>query len=261
MRSVALKKFTKEVFSVTDFDAFVSEVRHFASLRHPNVVALVGACIVRHLARLRHPNVVAFVGACVEKASFCIVTELVPNGNLHAVLKRKGAPIPWMSRIRMGMDVAEAIRFLHAQTPSVLHLDIKSPNLLVGNDLSVKLADFGLAVTDTPDNTQRSASGFQPGTVHWMAPELMIRGEKHRGVDLYALAVVLWEIWTQRTPYAGLKVKDIADKAHTEGSTVEYDALMRQCWNPEYDVLMRECWAEDTTKRPSAAEATPPPEP
>ena len=146
-KKVALKRFTKDTFSAEDFRAFVSEVKH--------------------LTRLRHPNVVGFVGACVERASFCIVTELVPNGNLHAVLKRRDTVIPWPDRVRMAMDVTEAVRFLHAQQPPVLHLDIKSPNLLVGNDLSVKLADFGLAAPEAPAAAAaRPASGFQPGTVH-----------------------------------------------------------------------------------------------
>mmetsp|Transcript_45448 Transcript_45448/g.110650 ORF Transcript_45448/g.110650 Transcript_45448/m.110650 type:complete len:214 (-) Transcript_45448:70-711(-) len=96
---------------------------------------------------------------------------------------------------------------------------------------------------------------FQPGTVHWMAPELMRDGYKSEATDIFALGIVLWELWVMRTPYAGMKVNDIA-KLVREGGRPELPPSPdpEPGRNGAYDALMREAWHEDARRRPSAAE-------
>jgi serine/threonine protein kinase len=99
---------------------------------------------------------------------------------------------------------------------------------------------------------------LQPGTVHWMAPELMMHGIKTEATDVYALGIVLWELWATRTPYAGMKVNDIA-KFVRQGGRPEIradDATLLPSLeeNTAYHSLVCEAWHEDYTKRPRAAD-------
>ena len=232
----AVKRFTHQTMSTKDFAAFATEASY--------------------LHRLRHPHICQLFGVCVEPGNLCIVTEFVPNGNLHTVLTRKrpGATIDWRTRVQMGLDLASAVAFLHSHKPAVLHLDIKSPNLLVDEDMRLKLADFGLARTKMPGDEVADKSTFQPGTVHWMAPELMTKGIKSEKTDVYAIGVVLWELWVMKTPYAGLKVNDIAIKVRGGARPVVPDNVEpTQIENELFKTLMEQCWHEDMTQRPSAA--------
>jgi len=232
----AVKRFTHQSMSTKDFAAFATEASY--------------------LHRLRHPHICQLFGVCVEPGNLSIVTEFVPNGNLHTVLTRKspGTTIDWRTRVQMGIDLASAVAFLHSQTPAVLHLDIKSPNLLVDEDMRLKLADFGLARAKTPGDEVAEKSTFQPGTVHWMAPELMSKGIKSEKTDVYAIGVVLWELWVMKTPYAGLKVNDIAIKVRGGARPVVPDNVEpTQIENELFKTLMEQCWHEDMTQRPSAA--------
>lgn len=232
----AVKRFTHQSMSTKDFAAFAIEAAY--------------------LHRLRHPHICQLFGVCVEPGNLCIVTEFLPNGNLHTVLTRKrpGTTIEWRTRVQMGIDLASAVAFLHSQTPVVLHLDIKSPNLLVDEDMRLKLADFGLARAKTPEDEVAEKSTFQPGTVHWMAPELMTQGIKTEKTDVYAMGVVLWELWVMKTPYAGLKVNDIAIKVRGGARPVVPDDVEpTQADNGAFKALMEQCWHEDMTHRPSAA--------
>lgn len=195
-------------------------------------------------------------GACVEAGKLCIVTEFVPNGNLHTVLTRRkpGTQIEWRTRVQMGIDLASAIAFLHSQRPAVIHLDIKSPNLLVDEDMRLKLADFGLAREKSPEDELPGTETFQPGTVHWMSPELMTKGIKTEKTDVYAIAVVLWELWAMKTPYAGQKVNEIAVAVRGGARPVVPDDVVPPVRdNAAYQRLMEQCWDKEAALRPSAA--------
>ncbi len=100
---------------------------------------------------LRHPNIVLFMGVCVKPV--CLVTEFCKNGNLfdllHATTKDDPPAyvhsLPWALRIKMALDVARGMNFLHTSNPVIIHRDLKSLNLLVDSNFTVKVADFGLS--------------------------------------------------------------------------------------------------------------------
>ena len=97
------------------------------------------------LATLRHPNTVAFVGVC--SAPPAIITELCGRGSLTDVLsaaKCYPASLPWPMRLRMTIDAAAGLHHLHSQSPPILHRDLKSPNLLVAQDWTVKVLGWQL---------------------------------------------------------------------------------------------------------------------
>jgi serine/threonine protein kinase len=94
-------------------------------------------CIMK---RLRHPHVVQFLGAVTQPPHLCIVTQFVPRGSLFKLLHRTPAFNPDdRRRLQMALDIARGMNFLHTCKPPIIHRDLKSPNLLVDKDLTVKV--------------------------------------------------------------------------------------------------------------------------
>lgn len=100
---------------------------------------------------LRHPNIVIFMGLVMDPV--CLVTEYCHNGNLFDLLhdtvdeneEHYAVQIPWQRRVRIALDVARGMNFLHTSTPIIIHRDLKSLNILVDEKWTAKVSDFGLS--------------------------------------------------------------------------------------------------------------------
>ncbi|MCH92350.1 serine/threonine-protein kinase EDR1-like [Trifolium medium] len=90
------------------------------------------------MRRLRHPNVVLFMGAVTRPPNLSIISEFLPRGSLYRILHRPNCQIDEKQRIKMALDVARGMNCLHASTPTIVHRDLKSPNLLVDKNWNVK---------------------------------------------------------------------------------------------------------------------------
>ncbi|XP_042507271.1 serine/threonine-protein kinase CTR1 isoform X2 [Macadamia integrifolia] len=124
------------------------------------------------MKRIRHPNVVLFMGAVTKRPHLSIVTEYLPRGSLYRLIHRAAAGeiLDKRRRLRIALDVAKGINYLHCLNPPIVHWDLKSPNLLVDKNWTVKVGDFGLSrfkantfissksVAGTVENFLRSAS-------------------------------------------------------------------------------------------------------
>ena len=104
------------------------------------------------LRTLRHPNIVIFMGIVMNPV--CLVTEYCHNGNLFDLLhdtvddnrgEHYAVQIPWQRRIRIALDVARGMNFLHTSTPVIIHRDLKSLNILINEKWTAKVSDFGLS--------------------------------------------------------------------------------------------------------------------
>ncbi|CAN6539685.1 unnamed protein product [Malus baccata var. baccata] len=127
-------------------------------------------CEVEIMLRLRHPNVVLFMGAVTRPPHFSILTEFLPRGSLYRLLHRPNSQLDERRRMRMALDVAKGMNYLHTSNPTVVHRDLKSPNLLVDKNWNVKVCDFGLS--RTKHHTFLSSKSTA-GTPEWMAPEVL----------------------------------------------------------------------------------------
>nr|XP_043614311.1 serine/threonine/tyrosine-protein kinase HT1-like [Erigeron canadensis] len=193
------------------------------------------------LFRLQHPNIITLVAACKKPPVFCIITEYLAGGSLRAYLhQQEPYSVPPNLVLKLALDIAWGMQYLHSQ--GILHRDLKSENLLLDEDMSVKVADFGISCLESQCG---SAKGFT-GTYRWMAPE-MIREKKHtKKIDVYSFAIVLWELLTALTPFDDMTPEQAAFAVCQKNAR---PPLPDSCPSA-FRQLIRRCWSSKPDKRP-----------
>ncbi|XP_075511797.1 serine/threonine-protein kinase CTR1 [Primulina tabacum] len=201
------------------------------------------------MKRIRHPNVVLFMGAVTKRPHLSIVTEYLPRGSLYRLIHRPAAGeiLDQRRQLRMALDVAKCINYLHRLTPPIVHWDLKSPNLLVDKNWTVKVCDFGLSRFKA--NTFISSKSIA-GTPEWMAPEFL-RGEpSNEKSDVYSFGVILWELVTKQQPWSGLSPAQVVGAVAFQNRRL----AIPQNTCSILASLMESCWADDPAQRPSFAD-------
>ncbi|KAL6903677.1 hypothetical protein ACP4OV_004490 [Aristida adscensionis] len=157
---------------------------------------------VEMLSRLHHRNLVKLIGICIERSTRCLVFELVPNGSveshLHGPDKIYG-PLDFNTRMKIALGAARGLAYLHEDAnPHVIHRDFKASNVLLENDFTPKVADFGLAkeASDGADHISTQVMG----TFGYVAPEYAMTGHLLVKSDVYSYGVVLLELLSGRKP-------------------------------------------------------------
>ncbi|XP_057416388.1 receptor-like serine/threonine-protein kinase ALE2 [Lotus japonicus] len=158
---------------------------------------------VEMLSRLHHRNLVKLIGICAEDSFRGLVYELIPNGSveshLHGVDK-ENCTLDWGARMKIALGAARGLAYLHEDSsPSVIHRDFKSSNILLEDDFTPKVADFGLARAAT-DGQNIHISTRVMGTFGYVAPEYAMTGHLLVKSDVYSYGVVLLELLTGRKP-------------------------------------------------------------
>nr|XP_011457609.1 PREDICTED: L-type lectin-domain containing receptor kinase IX.1-like [Fragaria vesca subsp. vesca] len=124
----------------------------------------------------------------------------MPNSSLDTYLFGPRATLQWEFRYRIALGLASALHYLHEEAERcVLHRDIKSANILLDNDFSTKLDDFGIAKLVDP--RLRSQTTGVVGTFGYMAPEYVIEGRASKESDMFSFGVVALEIACGRRTY------------------------------------------------------------
>ncbi|PON93648.1 Mitogen-activated protein kinase kinase kinase [Trema orientale] len=161
---------------------------------------------VNYLGQLHHPNLVNLIGYCVDGNNRLLVYEYMPKGSLENHLFRRGArPLSWAIRIRVAIDAAQGLSFLHNSEEQVIYRDFKASNILLDSEFNAKLSDFGLAKAGpTGDRTHVSTQVM--GTQGYAAPEYMATGRLTAKCDVYSFGVVLLELLSGRRAVDKTKV-------------------------------------------------------
>ncbi|TPP60917.1 M3K12 [Fasciola gigantica] len=195
---------------------------------------------IRHLRSLRHPNIVQFKGVCVEPRCYCILMEYCPYGQLYEMLHSGREVQPyhvtdWAKQIALGMQ------YLH--TNKIIHRDLKSPNVLIGENDVLKISDFGVSREWNETSVKMSFAG----TVAWMAPEVIRNEPCSLKVDVWSYGVLLWELLTCEIPYHNVDSTAIIWGVGSENLRLPVPATCPT----EFRILIRMCWNAKPRNRPN----------
>ncbi|XP_042492773.1 uncharacterized protein LOC122072253 [Macadamia integrifolia] len=224
---VAVKVFSKEEYS----DEVIFSFRQEVSL----------------MKRLRHPNVLLFMGAVTSPQRLCIVTEFLPRGSLFWLLQRNTTKLNWRRRVHMALDIARGMNYLHHCNPPIIHRDLKSSNLLVDRNWTVKVGDFGLS------RLKREAyltTKTGRGTPQWMAPEVLRNEPSDEKSDVYSFGVILWELVTEKIPWDNLNSMQVIGAVGFMNQQLEIPKAL----DPQWASIIESCWHSDPPCRPTFQE-------
>eukprot|EP00005_Dracoamoeba_jomungandri_P006524 CAMPEP_0174275814 /NCGR_PEP_ID=MMETSP0439-20130205/60044_1 /TAXON_ID=0 /ORGANISM="Stereomyxa ramosa, Strain Chinc5" /LENGTH=871 /DNA_ID=CAMNT_0015367977 /DNA_START=51 /DNA_END=2666 /DNA_ORIENTATION=- len=186
------------------------------------------------LSSIRHPNIVLFLGVTVEPSfGIGIVTEYCPRGSLLDFIQEDEPNVTWNIIMKISTGTALAMAHLHSCSPPIIHRDIKPGNIVLLEDYTAKICDFGISCI--VDEIIDSSSG----TPLWCAPEVKQGGTITRKVDVYSYGLTLWSLLTRRPP---------------TNDTMSFITLRPEIpeWCPEsYAQLISWCWAEEPDDRPT----------
>ncbi|KAI7746097.1 hypothetical protein M8C21_024662, partial [Ambrosia artemisiifolia] len=149
------------------------------------------------LFEYKHENIIGLRGYCNENNEKILVYEYASNGSLDMHLN--DASLTWTQRIKIGIDVAIALDFLHGGSSPVIHRDIKSSNILLHSDWKAKVTDFGLSAIVPINNEIDFVVDDACGTPGYIDPQYMEKGFLTRESDIYSFGVVLFEMLCGRT--------------------------------------------------------------
>lgn len=157
------------------------------------------------LRQLQHPNIVRILDAFEEANRYYIVMEFVGNGSLDDMMEG-GIQLPVERVLNVGIELADALTRAHHL--KVIHRDIKPSNILIADDGTPRLTDFGVAYIQTPgtDTTQENAL---IGTFSYLSPEVLNGEPVDARADIWALGVTLYEMLTGQLPFTGESVAQI----------------------------------------------------
>uniref|UniRef100_A0A0D9W203 non-specific serine/threonine protein kinase n=1 Tax=Leersia perrieri TaxID=77586 RepID=A0A0D9W203_9ORYZ len=191
---VAVKKITRE--SSEGHKDFFSEVSTISQAKHKNLVKFYGWC-----SRGHSWNILRFMCSCFRKEKnkeLFLVYELMKKGNLNDYLYKSEAPevLSWQIRHKIAKDIGSGLLYLHHEcNPYILHRDIKPGNVLLDDDFTAKLADFGLSRMANPGNATLQTTAI--GSNGYMDPQCMRDGSDvrfNRSSDIYSFGIALLDI-------------------------------------------------------------------
>eukprot|EP00943_MAST-04B_sp_MAST-4B-sp1_P007569 g7569.t1 len=259
----------------------------------------------RILASFNHPNVMKLLGCCVVPPSVWIVTEHCERGNLYDVLRsninkrktlsnnNKGSSnkgnltgsfllaehgsfaddaLDWNLRLYLMLGAAYGLEHIHSN--KFIHGDIKPDNFIVTHDWTVKLADFGEAkekrnkilnpkMSSKKSKEKRIVRGEGAGTMIWLSPERLAplyslfvdidnlsipianRSDMSQAADMYSFGLTLWEIAVGKRPFAGMDT-------YTAGLKVLQNDIrpsLEEIPSTKFTTLLKSCWVRDPNNR------------
>ncbi|XP_037416750.1 probable LRR receptor-like serine/threonine-protein kinase At2g28960 [Triticum dicoccoides] len=155
---------------------------------------------VQTLSKVHHKNLVTLQGYCQNKKCLALVYDFMPRGNLKQLLKGgDDYSLTWEQRLHIALDAAQGLEYLHEScTPSIVHRDVKTPNILLDKNLVGVISDFGLSRAFNDAHTHISTAAA--GTLGYFDPGYHATFKITTKTDVYSFGIVLLEIITGQSP-------------------------------------------------------------
>ena len=204
---------------------------------------------IEKLFILRHPYIIQLYGITDKEKSqkLAVITELAPKGSLFDYLHKNPKTKNNLSldfKNKITRQLICTMAYIHQR--GYVHRDLKTQNILLDKNLDMKMCDFGLTKLKSELN---SGSGQFAGTPCYMAPELFDRKFYDEKIDVFAFGTALWEIYTQKIPYANCDAMEIKQKV-TKGEELYCSSIVpKQIAN-----LIQKCRSVKPSDRPSFEE-------
>lgn len=153
------------------------------------------------LGQLRHPNLVPLLGFCVVEEEKLLVYKHLSNGTLFSFMNGHASELDWPTRFRIGLGAARGLAWLHHGChPPILHQNICSNVIFLDEDFDARIMDFGLARLMTSDARESSFVNGELGEFGYIAPEYSSTMVPSLKGDAYSFGVVLLELATGQKP-------------------------------------------------------------
>uniref|UniRef100_A0A8C5W117 Epithelial discoidin domain-containing receptor 1 n=1 Tax=Microcebus murinus TaxID=30608 RepID=A0A8C5W117_MICMU len=224
---------------------------------------------VKIMSRLKDPNIIRLLGVCVQDDPLCMITDYMENGDLNQFLSAhqledkaaEGAPgdgeaaqgptISYPMLLHVAAQIASGMRYL--ATLNFVHRDLATRNCLVGENFTIKIADFGMSRNLYAGDYYR-VQGRAVLPIRWMAWECILMGKFTTASDVWAFGVTLWEVLMlcRAQPFGQLTDEQVIENAgeffRDQGRQV-YLSRPPACPQGLYE-LMLGCWSREPEQRP-----------
>ncbi|XKL65970.1 hypothetical protein PGB90_009390 [Kerria lacca] len=206
-----------------------------------------------------HPNVVRLLACCTDRDPIFVIMEYVPNGKLQSFLRQSRAQCYYnnmhgSSNTLTSQDltafcyqIAKGMQYLSSK--GIIHRDLAARNILVGENRTCKVADFGFARDIMTSHVyERKSEGRLP--IRWMAPESLYDNIFSVKSDIWSYGVLVWEIVTLgSTPYPGISAAAVMRRVRDGHRLEKPEHCRRELYN-----IMYYCWDKDPEERPTFGE-------
>uniref|UniRef100_H2ZIU1 Tyrosine-protein kinase n=1 Tax=Ciona savignyi TaxID=51511 RepID=H2ZIU1_CIOSA len=196
------------------------------------------------MTKLTHPNLVGLYGVVVQQRPICIVTEFMEEGCLLDYIRKhthlQSHPDHLLD---MSYQICSAMKYLESQ--NMIHRDLAARNCLVGRNMVVKVADFGLTRYVLDDEYTSSLGSKFP--IKWAAPEVLNYTKFSSKSDVWAFGILVWELFTGgKMPYRALSNTEVVERV-AHGHRLERP---QSCPHDVYRLMLK-TWDMEPEKRPS----------
>ncbi len=151
----------------------------------------------RVMSRMRHPNVVQLYSFFEEGNRLFMAMEFIAGRSLEELLDER--PLEWQEAVNITREVLKGLAYAHGLPEPVVHRDIKPDNVLLGDDGSVRIIDFGVA--RAMDRAKMTKTGAAVGTYEYMSPEQVRGQEVGPAADVYAMGITLYKMLSGVVPF------------------------------------------------------------
>uniref|UniRef100_A0A3B5LYB1 Ankyrin repeat and kinase domain containing 1 n=1 Tax=Xiphophorus couchianus TaxID=32473 RepID=A0A3B5LYB1_9TELE len=210
--------------------------------------------VLSNIAKLKFKYILSIYGVCSDATA--VVMEYMSNGSLNNLLASHN--FMWQKKFQMIHEISMAMNFLHSTKPPLLHLNLKTSNILLDDHLHVKVSDFGLVHwEDGMCKATFMERLTARGNINYIPPEVFTECSDSPGTafDVYSFGIVIWEILTQQKPYTGCSVtKVLLQVSKGKRPCLEMIPEKRPEECDELICIMQQCWDKNPQMRPLFAD-------